>query len=116
MQDRLVSVLLNIKPTSMRGQPSTAMVLAASSPDGNTVELLDPPATSKIGEHITFTGYTPYTESAVLPRANEKVLKAVFEQMSINPDKQAAYQSTAIFTTTAGAVTVPSLPDKSPIK
>ena len=57
MQGRRVVVLCNLKPANMRGVQSQAMVLAASSADGETVELVEPPAGCKPGERLTFEGF-----------------------------------------------------------
>lgn len=52
MQQRPVVVLCNLKPANMRGVQSQAMVLAATSADGATVQLVDPPAGAKVGERV----------------------------------------------------------------
>lgn len=109
LHNRLVLVLLNIKPTSMRGKASNAMVLAASNEDGSIAELLEPPPATKVGEHVTFSNFAPYTDAAVLPRANEKVLKAVFDELRTNDQLQATYQLTSTFMTSVGPVTVQTL-------
>ena len=46
MRDRLLVVVCNMKPANFRGVRSEAMVLAANSADGATVELVDPPSLS----------------------------------------------------------------------
>jgi len=68
MQDRKVVVVANLKPVTMRGIKSAAMVLAASprvadgeddhAPD-RTVELVMPPANSEAGDKVSFKGW-PY--------------------------------------------------------
>ncbi|GKF75866.1 probable methionine--tRNA ligase, partial [Tanacetum coccineum] len=55
MQNRKVSVLCNLKPATMRGIKSHAMVLCASTSD--KVELVEPPASAVIGERVTFSGF-----------------------------------------------------------
>jgi aminoacyl tRNA synthase complex-interacting multifunctional protein 1 len=52
-----VLLLCNLKPAKMRGIESQAMVLCATSADGNTVELVQPPAGSKPGDIATFEGF-----------------------------------------------------------
>jgi methionine--tRNA ligase beta chain len=49
MQDRMVVVLCNLKPSAMRGIKSFAMVLCATSADGEKTEFVIPPAGSKPG-------------------------------------------------------------------
>ncbi|CAA6653607.1 unnamed protein product [Spirodela intermedia] len=56
MQNRKVCVLCNLKPATMRGIKSHAMVLAAS--NENKVELVDPPASARVGERVTFPGFS----------------------------------------------------------
>lgn len=110
LTNRLVVVLLNLKPTSMRGHPSVAMILAAASNDGNSVELLQPAEGSSVGQLITVQDYNRSNNDTqtILPRANEKVLKAVFSDLRINDQHQAVYNN-ATLSTTSGVVTVPTL-------
>ncbi|XXG60767.1 hypothetical protein AAC387_Pa04g2595 [Persea americana] len=56
MQNRRVCVLCNLKPVTMRGIKSQAMVLVAS--NDNQVELVDPPESAPIGERVTFPGFS----------------------------------------------------------
>ncbi|KAJ1663611.1 G4 quadruplex nucleic acid binding protein, partial [Coemansia sp. RSA 25] len=57
MQNRDVVLVCNLKPVAMRGVKSHAMVLCATSPDGNTVEFVEPPKGSRPGDRIYFEGY-----------------------------------------------------------
>lgn len=75
MQDRLIIVCCNLKPSKMRGVVSQAMVMCASSPE--KVEILDPPAGAQIGDRISFQGY-PLSETFP-PQMNPK--KKIFEQI-----------------------------------
>lgn len=52
-----VLLLMNLKPAKMRGIESQAMVLCATSSDGNTVELVQPPLSSEPGDVATFDGF-----------------------------------------------------------
>ncbi|KAJ3417162.1 hypothetical protein HDV05_006368 [Chytridiales sp. JEL 0842] len=54
LQDKMVVLLCNLKPVKMRGIESQAMVLAATSADGNTVEVLEAPKGSKPGDRVWF--------------------------------------------------------------
>merc|ERR1719253_1927428 len=56
MLNARVVVLCNLKPKNMRGFPSQGMVLCASSPE--KVELLQVPASAKIGERVACEGYS----------------------------------------------------------
>ena len=70
MQGRRVVVVANLKPVTMRGIKSAAMVLAASpkAPEGadphahdRTVELVNPPTGAEAGDKVYFEGW-PYGE------------------------------------------------------
>ncbi|KAJ2899291.1 G4 quadruplex nucleic acid binding protein, partial [Coemansia aciculifera] len=61
MQNRDVVLVCNLKPAAMRGVKSFAMVLCATSPDGNTVEFVEPPKGSKPGDRVYFEGYEDNT-------------------------------------------------------
>lgn len=73
MQQRYVVCVANLKPVSMRGVKSRAMVLCASS--ANTVEFVDPPANSKPGDKIFFEGYNSTPEKQLNPK--KKIWEAV---------------------------------------
>ena len=66
MQNRPCIVLCNLKPVAMRGIKSHAMVLCATSIDGATVELLEPPVGSKPGDRVVVQGYDKGAPDAVL--------------------------------------------------
>jgi len=66
MQDQMVVVLCNLKPTKLRGVLSEAMVLCASTPEA--VELMKPPAGAAVGERVTAAGF----EGAPAPECNPK--------------------------------------------
>lgn len=73
MQERYVVVVANLKPVTMRGVKSCAMVLCASNED--TVEFVNPPAGSKPGDKIFFEGYDTEPEKQLNPK--KKVWEAV---------------------------------------
>lgn len=52
MQKRYVIVVANLKPVTMRGVKSCAMVLCASNKDDGVVEFVNPPEGSKPGDKI----------------------------------------------------------------
>lgn len=76
MQDRMVVVICNLKPVTMRGVKSAAMVLAASSrerknQDGNQaglVELVKPPESAKAGERVYVEGWQGEPERVLNPK------------------------------------------------
>lgn len=56
MQNRLVVVLANIKPSTLRGLTSEGMLFGVVDPVTKNVELLDPPPKSKEGERVLIQG------------------------------------------------------------
>ena len=61
-----VVVLTNLKPKKLAGYESHGMVMCAETPDGSTVEFLQPPAGSEPGDLIEFEGY-PRNPPEALP-------------------------------------------------
>lgn len=108
MQGRLVAVLCNLKPSSLVGVKSFAMLLAASNADHTQVELLDIPEEAKVGERVTFAGFPTDKSVAELARASEKALKAVTPLLHTDAEGVAMYQDVP-FMTSAGEVKVKSL-------
>jgi tRNA-binding EMAP/Myf-like protein len=68
MQGADVVVLCNLKPANLRGVRSEAMVLAASNPDHTHVELIKPPAGSKVGERIFFADFPGTPDEQLNPK------------------------------------------------
>ncbi|KAF2721599.1 nucleic acid-binding protein [Polychaeton citri CBS 116435] len=76
MQNRKIVAVCNLKPVTMRGIKSCAMVLAASprpkeGEDGHhttPVELVAPPAASEAGERIYFEGFEGEPEAQLNPK------------------------------------------------
>ncbi|XVE84718.1 hypothetical protein DITRI_Ditri17bG0035900 [Diplodiscus trichospermus] len=78
MQDRLVCVLCNLKPASMRGIKSHAMVLAASNCNHTKVKLVEPPKSAIVGERVTFPGFTGEPDDVLNPK------KKVWETLQVD--------------------------------
>ncbi|KAJ7780643.1 hypothetical protein DFH07DRAFT_729399 [Mycena maculata] len=76
MRDKYLVAVCNLKPASMRGVKSFAMVLCATSKDGKDggIELIQPPANSKPGDRVYFEGNEDATP---LSQLNPK--KKIFE-------------------------------------
>ena len=83
MQGRKIVAVCNLKPVTMRGVKSAAMVLAASprlnegEVDGHKgpVELVDPPEGSVAGERVCFEGWEGEPEGMLNPK------KKIFESL-----------------------------------
>ncbi|KAK4790737.1 hypothetical protein SAY86_018041 [Trapa natans] len=105
MQNRKVCVICNLKPATLKGIKSQAMVLAASNGDQTKVELVDPPETAKVGERVTFLGFEGEPDDVLNP-------KKVWE--TVQPDLRTDFQLVAHykdvpFTTSAGVCKVSSI-------
>lgn len=101
-------VVANLKPVNMRGIKSQAMVLCATSPDGDTVRLLQPPAGAKVGERVYFPGTG--AERAGVPDAQlnpkKKVFERVAEALRVSDDERCvALYDGVPFTTDSGVCT-----------
>ncbi|XP_065916619.1 aminoacyl tRNA synthase complex-interacting multifunctional protein 1-like [Dysidea avara] len=78
MQNRMVVVICNLKPRSMRGIMSHAMVMCAFTTSPETSQFIDPPPGSVIGDRVTFDGYEGKPDEVLNPK------KKIFEQ--VQPD------------------------------
>ena len=102
MQDRKVIVMANLKPVTMRGIKSAAMVLAASPPPkegedphsaNKVVELVSPPEGSEAGARVYFEGWE-YGEG----RGPEKVLNPKKKQWEgVQPGLYTSEDLTVVF-------------------
>lgn len=106
MQNRKVCVLCNLKPATMRGIKSQAMVLAASNADHTMVELVEPPSSALVGERITFPGYEGNPDELLNPK--KKVWETLQVDLHTNEKLEACYKDIPL-TTSAGICTVPSI-------
>ncbi|RKP32825.1 nucleic acid-binding protein [Metschnikowia bicuspidata] len=87
MQERYVVCVANLKPVTMRGVKSCAMVLCASNED--TVEFVNPPQGSKRGDKIFFEGYNSEPEKQLNPK--KKVWETVQPGFSTNESFEVTY-------------------------
>ncbi|RBR20110.1 uncharacterized protein FIESC28_05389 [Fusarium coffeatum] len=85
LQNRAVVVVANLKPVTMRGVKSAAMLLAAI--DEPTVELVDPPTDAEVGERLNFEGWQSCTPDATL-KPKEKLWETLQVALSTNSDRQ----------------------------
>lgn len=74
MQNRMVVVLCNLKASKLRGVPSEAMVLCASTPE--KVELMEPPAGAQPGDRVTCEAYPGEPIAEINPKNNVFALVA----------------------------------------
>lgn len=128
MQGRKIVAVCNLKPVTMRGIKSAAMVLAASprlapgaeDNHGGPVELVNPPADAEAGERVYFEGWQGEPEGVLNPK--KKVWdycqagftttdgKAVaFDPTAVEQLKDSDKKETATLKTKQGLCTVPTL-------
>ncbi|KAL9093087.1 MAG: hypothetical protein Q9159_000446 [Coniocarpon cinnabarinum] len=102
MQGRKVVAVCNLKPVTMRGIKSCAMVLAASPrlKEGEEdhhkgpVELVDPPATSGAGERVLFEGWEGEPEAQLNPK--KKVWDYCQMGFTTTDDGSVAFEKAAV--------------------
>ena len=87
--DKMVVLVCNLKPAKMRGIESQAMVLAANSADGQTVELVQPPAGSKPGDKATFKGFDGEPEKLLNPK--RKIWEGIQPNLLTNGSTEATF-------------------------
>ncbi|CAB4486458.1 nucleic acid-binding protein [Rhizophagus irregularis] len=112
MQNRDVVLVCNLKPASMRGIKSYAMVLAATSAEGK-VELVDPPPGSKPGDRAYFEGYEEGTPEPVL-NPKKKIWETLQPGLITTNEKEASWvnnedKSVHLLRTEKGICTVPTV-------
>ncbi|KAK2742920.1 Mannan polymerase II complex anp1 subunit [Myotisia sp. PD_48] len=98
MQGRKVVTVCNLKPVTMRGIKSAAMVLAASPRDESTdrtVELVTPPADAKAGERVYFEGWSDGEPEKVL-NPKKKIWETFQPGFTTSSDLEVVFDSAAV--------------------
>uniref|UniRef100_A0A1D1ZBK5 Tyrosine--tRNA ligase n=1 Tax=Anthurium amnicola TaxID=1678845 RepID=A0A1D1ZBK5_9ARAE len=108
MQGRYVLAVCNLKSGKFQGIESRAMLLAASSSDDKTIELLDPPAESEVGEQIIFEGYSSAERDGEILNPKTKIFEKIAENFRVNEEGIATFKDIP-FKTSKGVVTVKTL-------
>ncbi|POY71774.1 hypothetical protein BMF94_5135 [Rhodotorula taiwanensis] len=92
MRNATLIAVCNLKPASMRGVKSFAMVLCATSPDGKDagVEFVDPPAGSQPGDRVYFEGFSEKTALELL-NPKKKIFEAVQPGFTTLETREAAW-------------------------
>merc|ERR1712228_632436 len=106
MQDRMVVVLCNLKPSKMRGIVSEALVMCASTAD--KVEIMAPPPGSKPGDKVLVDGFTMNPDEVLNPK--KKIFEACAPDLKVNSNKEATYKG-VLWTVNGAPVTSQSLVD-----
>merc|ERR1719317_64355 len=99
LRNRLVVCLCNLKPQSMRGVKSEAMLLCASTmgEDGKEVEPLCPPEGSQIGDKVFVEGFSSVVPEQRLP-PKKKIWEECQPDLKISDDKKAVYKEYKLLT------------------
>jgi aminoacyl tRNA synthase complex-interacting multifunctional protein 1 len=92
MQNRLVVVLCNLKPSKLRGVMSEAMVLCASTPE--KVELMEPPAGSHPGDRVTCVGFEGEPHPECNPKNN--IFALVTSDLKTNDSLVGSYKGAVL--------------------
>ncbi|CAK9817384.1 Tyrosine--tRNA ligase, cytoplasmic [Anthophora quadrimaculata] len=109
MQDRMVVILANLKPATIRGVQSHGMVLCASVDEPERrVEPLRPPSDSTPGEKVVVEGYEDGTPDEVL-NAKKKVWERLQADLVVNGNREASWSGNVLLTASGGKVTADSL-------
>ena len=102
MQNRKIVAVCNLKPVTMRGIKSTAMVLAASprvaegeDSHAGPVELVSPPADAPAGERVSFQGWADGEHEKVL-NPKKKLWETFQPGFTTNGDLEVVFDSNAV--------------------
>ncbi|OCK83410.1 multisynthetase complex auxiliary component p43 [Lepidopterella palustris CBS 459.81] len=101
MQNRKIVAVCNLKPVTMRGIKSAAMVLAASprvaegeDSHGGPVELVNPPADSKAGDRVFFEGWEGEPEGMLNPK--KKIWETIQPGFTTTKDLEVGFEVSAV--------------------
>jgi len=93
MQNRKIVAVCNLKPVTMRGVKSCAMVLAASprgdDSHGGPVELVSPPSDAKAGDRVYFEGWEGEPEGVLNPK--KKIWETIQPGFTTTDELEAAF-------------------------
>lgn len=103
--NKSVIVVTNLKPSKFRGVLSQGMLLACSSADNKSVQLLSPPPESTIGERVQLEGVGEwFGEPDAVLKPKQKVFEQVVPFLKTNEEGVATYKGVP-FITSAGPIT-----------
>ncbi|KAI1883602.1 hypothetical protein AGOR_G00233260 [Albula goreensis] len=91
LENRMVVLLCNLRPTKMRGVVSQAMVMCASTPEN--VEILDPPIGAEPGDRVTFQSFPGEPDKELNPK--RKVWERVQADLRTDGKCVATYKGAA---------------------
>ena len=107
LKDRMVVLLLNLKPRKMDDFESQGMVLCANSPDKSVIEVLTPPEGAAPGDFIEFEGYVR-NPPAKLPN-NKNAWERVQPALKVSSEGVAMWTEVPFTVLGKGVVTTTTL-------
>nr|XP_016924426.2 tyrosine--tRNA ligase, cytoplasmic [Drosophila suzukii] len=96
LEQRLVAVLCNLKPSKMRGILSEGMVLCTSNADHTVVEPIVLPATATPGSRLSFEGFSGTPDEQLNPK--KKVWEKLSADFKTNSDGLAVWKDNFLLT------------------
>ncbi|EDW41760.1 GM24400 [Drosophila sechellia] len=96
LDQRLVAVLCNLKPSKMRGILSEGMVLCTSNADHTVVEPIVLPATATPGSRLSFEGFSGTPDEQLNPK--KKVWEKLSADFKTNSDGLAVWKDNFLLT------------------
>ncbi|XP_029045342.1 tyrosine--tRNA ligase, cytoplasmic isoform X1 [Osmia bicornis bicornis] len=109
MKDRMVVILANLKPATLRGIQSHGMVLCASVDEPTRrVEPLRPPSNSKPGDKVLVDGYEDGTPDDIL-NPKKKVWEKLQVDLVVNGSGEASWCGNLLLTSSGGKIITDSL-------
>jgi len=99
MQDRIVIIMCNLKPSKMRGENSQAMVMCASNGDHTIVEPLLPPEGSEIGDRVVVDGEEGAIEENISLANKNNIFSTILQpDLKTNAEGVATYKGKPLHT------------------
>jgi aminoacyl tRNA synthase complex-interacting multifunctional protein 1 len=95
VQGRKVLVVANLKDRPMAGVKSQGMVLCAVADGHSIVKLLEPPASAKPGDAVTFPGYSLCEPLPASQIAKKKILEGLLPDLKTDTEGVAKYKDAA---------------------
>lgn len=116
LNDKLAVFVTNLKAANLRGIKSEGMILAATSSQDGSVELLVPPVGCKPGDKVILEGVEEslFVADAVLD-SKKKVMETVKEDLVADASGIATWKSQALIVAGKGRLTLPTIRN-SPIQ
>mmetsp|Transcript_9082 Transcript_9082/g.13532 ORF Transcript_9082/g.13532 Transcript_9082/m.13532 type:complete len:397 (-) Transcript_9082:44-1234(-) len=110
-QGKMVVVLCNLKERAIAGFKSQGMVLCTANKEHTEVKLLEPPASAKVGDRITFPGFAGEVATPA-QMVKKKILEGLLPDLKTNEQGVASWQ-TIPFTVGDSGVVISAMPNSN---